>query len=275
MSYYFEGWYFKHQNAKDTIAFIPGFTRDKAFIQVVTNDASYFFPFRLAECHQGDNIRIGDNSFSPKGISIRLHHGNNHIEGHLEYRELSPIRNDIMGPFRFLPMQCRHGIISMSHRLKGSIFLDGREFNFNDGLGYIETDSGRSFPKSYAWIQSNDFPEKCSIMMAIADIPFLKTHFQGLICVIMYKGFEYRLATYNGAEIIFCSKTLIIIRHRKYRLDIHIAEQDGHKLAAPQRGQMSRMIKENPSCRARFKFSHDGKVIFDMKSRQTSFEYVE
>ena len=50
----FEGWYFKHQNAHHTVAFIPGYHVDEsgnasAFIQVITENASHQFQFAEKE----------------------------------------------------------------------------------------------------------------------------------------------------------------------------------------------------------------------------------
>lgn len=47
---YFEGWYFKHQAGGRSLALIPGVSRDglgggQAFIQVLTDTASYFVPY--------------------------------------------------------------------------------------------------------------------------------------------------------------------------------------------------------------------------------------
>jgi tocopherol cyclase len=54
----------------------------------------------------------------------------------------------------------------------GRVLLNGRELNFTGGKGYIEGDSGRSFPKSYTWVQCNDFTVECSIMVSVVHIPF-------------------------------------------------------------------------------------------------------
>jgi hypothetical protein len=81
-------------------------------------------------------------------------------------------------------MECHHGIVSMKHDVQGKVAFNGEEMDFNDGVGYIETDSGVSFPEGYTWIHSNDFNENCSIMAAVAKIPFLKRHFWGCICVV-------------------------------------------------------------------------------------------
>ena len=80
-----------------------------------------------------------------------------------------------MGPFAYFPfMECFHGVLSMKHRVSGSIVVNSKELIFNNGIGYIEKDWGRSFPKRYLWLQCNDFStEETSIMVSIADIPFL------------------------------------------------------------------------------------------------------
>ena len=35
----FEGWYFKHQKGRDTVAFIPGQAKSGAFVQVIWPEA--------------------------------------------------------------------------------------------------------------------------------------------------------------------------------------------------------------------------------------------
>ena len=59
-----------------------------------------------------------------------------------------------MGPFRLISdMECAHGVISMAHRLEGILNVNGECFDFSDGMGYIETDRGHSFPNAYLWTQ--------------------------------------------------------------------------------------------------------------------------
>ena len=41
----------------------------------------------------------------------------------------------------------------MKHNTSGEITLNGEKYNFDNGKGYIESDSGYSFPKNYSWVQ--------------------------------------------------------------------------------------------------------------------------
>lgn len=282
---YFEGWYFKHQNADNTIAFIPGINIDSlgnksAFIQVITNKSSYNinYPFsKFATNVDKLSVKVGDNIFSSEGIEIHIKEDNLNIEGNIEYGELTPIKYDIMGPFSVIPfMECNHGIISMKHELRGQLTINGEVLNLHHGIGYIERDWGISFPESYLWTQCNDFKgEECSIMASIADIPFGGINFKGCICVVYYKGCQYRLATYNGVKIVEYDSRTLILKRGKLKLHIELTNENPQKLLAPNKGHMSRIIHENAACTARFRFYIKGRLVFDVNSNNCSFEYVD
>ena len=76
--------------------------------------------------------------------------------------------------FSYLPMQCKHRIISMCHTLYGILKINGEAVSFENGIGYIESDRGTSFPKSYIWTQCSIPKEQpSSIVAAVADIPLV------------------------------------------------------------------------------------------------------
>lgn len=268
MKNYFEGYYFKHQKGDDTLCLIVGQSNSEQFIQVITNDYSKKLSFT-----EDDDFFVKGSFFSSEGIILNLKDEGFSLTGTIRYHELSPIKYDIMGPFRFFPMECRHGVISMFHRLEGCVNLNGKEIDFTNGKGYIEMDSGCSFPSSYVWIQANDFDKPCSIMAAVARIPFYGLRFKGCICIIQYQGREYRLATYLGVRVILCTQNRIILKQGKYLLDIKVQGKNGHPLVAPVNGKMKRRIIENASCLATFTFYKRDKLIFRLKSQHAGFEY--
>jgi len=269
----FEGWYYKHQANGKSIALIPGRGKDHAFVQVITDKQAYNITYPLDEYQKGDTLHVGDNTFSPAGISVDIRRPELTLIGEIKYQNPVPIQGDIMGPFRFFPMECRHGIVSMNHTLHGTLTLDGSPYDFTGGKGYIESDSGRSFPRGYTWVQCNDFEADCSIMAAVARIPFYGLRFWGLICVVWQNGREYRFATYNGGKIIRCEPGIMVLKRGKYKLSITTDTRKGHSLAAPRAGEMSHVIRERLSCPARFRFTEGDHVLFDEKSDHASYEY--
>lgn len=262
----FDGYYFKHQKDGKTISFIPGVSGDGAFVQVISPKKSYFYHFPSIQ--MGESIQVGGCSFAKSGIHIDLPN----VTGEVKYTDITPLKSDIMGPFRFFPMQCRHGVISMGHLLSGALTIDGDTVDFGGGTGYIEKDSGTSFPKSYLWLQCNDFADGCSIMVSVADIPWMGRSFEGCICAIWYQGKEYRLATYRGVKVAL-GEDHITLSQGKYRLEIaYASKQQGHPLASPVMGKMSGMIHENNTAWANFRFYEKGNLVFDKSSGQVSFE---
>lgn len=266
----FEGWYFKHQHGDTTVAFIPGIADSGAFVQMMSSKGSRQFDVPSLRVQNGA-IYAGNCVFSGKGCKIDLPG----VTGKLKYGPLTPLRSDIMGPFQFLPMECRHGIISMAHSLSGALMLDGIEQSFDGGRGYIEKDSGTSFPRSYLWLQCNDFSQPLSIVVSIAHISFAGMHFTGCICAIVYQGTEYRLATYRGVRIRAGGPQHICLTQGKLRLDIAVVPtDDGHPLRAPVCGQMSGMIRESSNATLRARLWHGGTLVFDLRSAHAMFEYV-
>ncbi|MEF9972880.1 MAG: tocopherol cyclase family protein [Clostridia bacterium] len=266
----FEGWYFKHQIGDETIAFIPGRARANAFLQVITRDGTRQFDFPTLS--QGDRrIGIGHCTFGEDGMAVDLPG----ICGALRYGPLEPLDSDIMGPFRFLPMDCRHGVISMGHDLRGTLLVDGRSVDFSGGRGYIERDCGGSFPKNYLWLQCNAFAQLLSVMLAVAYIPVGRLHFTGCICAIVHAGREYRLATYCGVKILRANEQGVVLTQGAYRLQIEIENGCAHPLKAPLHGRMTGMVHECNAAHARFRFFENNQLIFDEKSDSVSFECVK
>lgn len=266
----FEGWYFKHQNGRNMIAFIPGKAESGAFVQMITQDGSRQFSVPDLSV-DGGVIRAGSCLFSRRGCKIDLPG----VSGEVAYGALTPLRSDIMGPFRFLPMECRHGVISMAHTLSGSLTVDSEQISFSGGTGYLEKDSGTSFPSSYLWLQCSDFPEPCTMMASIAHIPFCGSSFQGCICAIVYGGREYRLATYCGVRIHAASADHICLSQGKLLLEIDMKPScGGHPLRAPVKGRMSGTIRESSYAEIRARLWERERPVFDLRSSGSAYEYV-
>lgn len=287
---FFEGWYFKHQNKDTVLAFIPGHSIDESglkrpFLQIIWNENSYSLDFPEEDYlvdKKRRKIILGNNIFSPGGVKLDIQSKDLDIRGMIRYGSLSPIHYSIMGPFQFVPfMECRHEIISMSHSLKGSLQVNGRVLDFTGEKGYIEGDKGKSFPRDYLWLQCNRFKEDASVMVSIAHIPFIGSSFQGCICVIQYKGSEYRFATYLGVKVVCKRETAVILRQGEYAFKIFLTNRNrkktarfSHNLLAPDQGKMVRSIKEEHLLLARFLLYKGEELIFDLTSDHVSFEYV-
>ncbi|WP_300347339.1 tocopherol cyclase family protein [uncultured Oscillibacter sp.] len=281
---YFEGWYFKHQNPQgQTLALIPAFHIDRdgrrtASLQVISKDQAWWLEYPEAQLkisRQPFQVQIGQSSFGRQGIDLHIQQDNLSLYSSLRYSPLTALRSDIMGPFRFFAgMQCTHGVISMGHSLSGALELNGEHLDFSDGIGYIETDRGRSFPDKYLWTQCVwDGPERGSLMLAIATIPLPVGGFTGCICSVFYGDKEYRLATYRGARIAKWFPSGAVVRQGKYHLEVELLNEQRQALRAPVEGRMERTIHESLCAEVRYRFWHGDHLLFQHTDSNVSFEY--
>ena len=291
---YFEGWYFKNTTLKEGISFIPGInicdTGAKAFIQIITNNKSYFVNYNIEDFRSKDNpfcIRIGDNSFSKEGINIRIEDKfqNLKIYGNIKYSNSKNINTNIfvpniMGPFSYIPfMECNHAIISMQNTINGCININDETIDFNNNKGYIEKDWGCSFPKSYIWCQGNNFQKtNASFMFSVADVPFKIFTFKGLIGVLLIDDQEYKFTTYNNAKLVECEikedSFNITFKRNLYLLNIKSQYNKGLKLSAPVKGKMTKDIFESISASATVTLKKENEVIFRDTSNMCGLEIV-
>lgn len=257
----FYGWYFKCQSDTKTLAAIPAIHGDSQSIQLITDNGAWNFTENL-----------DGNAFGKDGMKINLHGNGISATGELKFTELTPLEYDIMGPFKLVPfMECRHSIVSMRHRVNGEIFINGECYKFDNDLGYIEGDRGHSFPSRYVWTQS--FFEDGSLMLSVAEIPFAMLRFTGIICVILWQGKQFRLATYLGARVEKIADNEVVIKQGRYTLSARLVEKNAQPLMAPLSSTMVRTIHESAACRASYSFKLDGETLLEFETDKASFEY--
>ncbi len=276
-NHFFKGWYFKCCTQTQTIACIPSYHRfhntEAASLQIITESAAFQIPCKTMFYREKPLLaRMGDCTFSESGMQVHIQTDTVSASGTLRFQQLSPLRSDIMGPFRFVPlMQCRHSVCSMRHRIDGALNINGIIYRFCNGTGYIEGDSGCSFPKRYIW--THCFYKNGSIMLSVADIPMLGGSFTGIIGVVLHNGKEYRIATYHGARVKEIGKNVVTVKQGAFALTAKLLTQNAHPLLAPNHGKMSRTIQESAACKAYYRFTYRGKILCEFISGQASFEF--
>jgi len=291
---YFEGYYFKVNNDKEAIALIPGISlygkKKKAFIQVITNENSYFINFPIEDFSYNHNpfyIKIKDNFFSLNNlhIDIKDRKQNLSIFGDIYYIDNTTIKRklfspNIMGPFTYFScMECKHAIISMKSKATGLIKINEHKFEFKNNNGYMEKDYGISFPQNYLWCQANSFKNsKTALMLSIADIPFKSIRFKGFICSFLLNDKEYRFATYNKAKItkekIANNSINITFTKGKYSLNIKAKTNKSKELFAPVIGKIQKSIYESINATVIITFKCENKIIYQDTSFSGGLEIV-
>ena len=287
MDGFFYGWYLKCQSDTQTLAVIPAVHTSRGThtcsIQVITEQNAWSVTFPADEFRRvARNIFIGENRFGKDGIYLAIHTPQLSIRGKLKFGSLAPLKYDIMGPFALVPfMECRHSVWSMRHSVSGNVNINGKEYLFKNARGYWEGDRGRSFPKKYIWTQCSF--SGGALMLSVADIPImgipnigipsLGIHFTGIIGVILWRGKEYRIATYLGARVVKIQNHMVFVKQGNMELQVCLLEESKRPLKAPKVGDMARIIHESAACLASYRFSKGGRTIFEFETDRASFEF--
>jgi len=290
---YFEGWYFKQVNLKHdvTISFIFGYSTNKlnphSFIQIIRTNPlrTYYIHYPLSSFIAIDNgYKIGDTYFSINELKLNIHHKDIECVGSISFINHNELIGNnwympnIMGPFSYIPnMECNHGVVSMHHKINGSITLDDEIYEYIDDIGYIEKDWGTSFPNRYIWLQGNHFSKpNTSFMLSVANIPFLGLNFEGLIASLNINNKSYRFATYTGGfkrSLVKNESGFILTIQRgfyKLLIQVHIDEQAD--LISPQNGLMLNTIKEGLGGQITLTLYHFDKPIWTDRSNNCGVE---
>ncbi len=183
-----------------------------------------------------------------------------------------------MGPFAYLGnMECNHGVVSMHHQVNGKLRINNEEWTFDQDVGYIEKDWGRSFPRRYIWLQGNHFKNKQThLMVSVADIPFGLFHFEGLIAQLNHPLYPQRLATYTFARKSKLIKSdngfTLTLKQGKIRwiLEVHVSEKA--ELVSPQDGKMKNTIKEGLGGQIRLSVFDKDTLLFEDVSQHCGIE---
>jgi hypothetical protein len=265
---FFEGWYYKLVDAGEQhpYAIIPGIFLSNdpqeahAFVQTldgVTGQATYHrYPVDAFWASQESfEVHVGPNRFRRDRVYLDIDTPERRVKGELHFTELTPwpvtlAAPGIMGWYGWVPfMETYHGVVSLDHRLHGTLEIDGAPVDFVGGRGYIEKDWGQSFPAAWVWFQSNhfDLPGTC-ITASVAIIPWLGNSFRGFIVGLWHAGTLYRFATYTGARTEALSiepdRVHWVMRDQTYRLELHAQRAQAGLLRGPSRTDMEIRVPE-------------------------------
>jgi len=296
---YFEGWYYKFvsKDLQHSLALIPGISLNQkdshCFIQIFYTNAQkqMHTEYIRYQTHDFDviqqpfTLKINNHIFDENHIEVNINNDKIKINGKLEIKGLNKINKSfispsIMGPFAYLRfMECHHGVVSMSHEIKGQMTINQVKIDFSGGKGYIEKDWGRSFPQSYVWMQSNHFSnQQLSFMFSEASIPFLGFEFKGLLVILMDGQNEYRFTTYNFSKIIERDirkhEVFYQVKKGKYMIEIQAKNKETIGLAAPKNGVMDQVIKEGLTGSIDIKLYKNNILILEDTGHQAGIEIM-
>lgn len=268
---FFEGWYYKlvDHDESHMYAFIPGIflgsdqKSSHSFIQVLHGNTgtSHYIQYPLEDfwaAKDSFHVTIGKSSFKDQDIYLDIQDRELCVQGHLTFTQQVPwpksfFSPGIMGWYSFLPfMECYHGVISLDHKIQGTLNIQDSPVNFTHGRGYIEKDWGKAFPQGWLWTQSNHFQTVgTSFMASIASVPWMGSKFVGFLMALWHENSLYTFTTYNGSRLEHLSiqentaSFRVYNKKTGYELSMQGEGPTGGSLKAPCREDMLETVRES------------------------------
>ena len=259
----FWGKYYKFVS-KDNIAFavITYIANGIDGLQIITHNKSYQIsdPFAI--------------KFNEDRVNFNVDQEDIKISGELKLNNLVKPKRDVMGIYRYLPIECKHTIYAFIGDIDGILLMDNKEVSFNNGNCYIEGDAGKSFPKKYLWI--NGLDNNSSFTVSVATIPLGLIKILGHFAYLYINNKEYIFATYNFSKIKKLSKEYILFKRFRYRLKVSfdLSKLSSYNLKAPNKGEMSRYIREAVSTPTKVSLYKGKTLLYEKSYPNSSLENV-
>lgn len=297
---FFEGWYFKivDKNNLYKFAFIPGIaygeskSQHHSFIQIVNcHNISYeYLKFKENEFTYNNHnfhIAINKNLFSLNGINLNLNYKKNLIKGNLKFKNISKwpstfINPGSMGIYNYLLfMECYSQVCILNGDIEGSLSINGTEVDFTGGKVYVEKNWGSSFPKSWVWIQSNNFKNpSVSVTCSLATIPFPIKDFRGFLIGLTINNKFYSFTTINRSKLNLknMGEDIELVTYNKnYKLTLKTTtnKDDFVLCMGPKNGAMVPLVRETLCGNVELTLidNRSNKIIFKGVGQSTGIEY--
>lgn len=303
-SNFFEGWYFKivDKNSLYKFAFIPGIalgqniSQNHSFIQIVDgrNNSYQYLKFdekSFGYNNNNFNVNIKSNVFSLDKIHLSLDYNRSgkakEIKGTLNLKNIiswpdSIVNPGSMGFYNYLLfMECYSQVCALNGEIEGSLKIDGEIVDFTGGKVYIEKNWGKSFPKSWIWIQSNSFENKSvSVTCSLATIPFPIRDFRGFLIGVTINSKFISFTTINNSKLLLKSlgqdvELVAAKGNLQLTLKTKTDLSDFVLCMAPKNGHMIPLVKETLSGTVEMILEDiaSGNIIFKGIGKNTGVEY--
>lgn len=260
----FEGWFSKINDQENglMLSIIWGYSTHQktkhAFIQFQDNlrhDTAYIrYPIDELKWKTDPFVlQIGKNELSQKGMILDFAIDGVPVRGEFVFGFFSPIKQsllkpNIMGWLTFFPNECNHSIISMDHKVNGSIQIGDKSRKITDANGYIEKDWGTGFPNEYVWVQAH-VQKNSSVVFSYASVPILGKYAKGFFLVLHHDGKEFRFTSIEGSRLkefhVSEDSFDVVIIKSGMRLKLKVKQFNPVSLASPKHGEMKSIIKES------------------------------
>ena len=242
-------------------------------------------PEKLKASKKCFDVSVDNFKLNSYGLNLDFCSGGIELCGSLKFGPFksfpkSILSPGIMGPLSFNPfLPVHHAIISMNHKVDGEIKINGKNYLFDEGSGYIEKSWGNFYPKSWVMIQCHTFNiENTSFFFVAAPAQLQNRTMQGMLCFLKNGDKIYNLSMYKGAKIenISYNQRIFFIEAscNNIKFDATIIPRTYGSLKVPSPESKEWMMHECLNATLHINVFENGEKILTAEGEQSSFDLV-
>lgn len=290
---YFEDWYIKLLDAKHqtmmrfSIRLDRIGEKNKGMLQILCDMGESREEIQIPIEHGISNkeeLKVADNTFSEKSISLNIEENKFKLKGQLEIGEIVDLKQSflkpgLMGYYKYLPlMEFYQEVFALQGRITGTLQLNGEEIDLSGGQYYIQKQWGSKFPNVWLWAQGNGFEKKkdLAVSVGIARLKVLFNYYTAFAIPVYYNGELEVFSNYNGGQIAklyrYKGYTHLIVTQKDKILDLKIYGRDEIECISGKETHGIRDIYECNRVKMEVKITENGSVILEDVSTECNIE---
>lgn len=282
-----EEWYFKIMDAEHenmlafTIRNNRMGTNSEGILQLerITNGERMVSTYSIYEMTNINNgIKIGNSSFTTKGIELNVDEAGLKITGQIAISQLVNIKKSllkpgIMGIYRYIPfLEFYFEMLALNSTVAGEIHVNNEVYHLDGGSCYIQKQWGERFPNIWLWSQSSGFSKHkdSAVMIAVARLKICFNYYTAFAVPVYYNDQVEVFSNYNGGQIAklyrYKGYVHLIITQKDKLLDLRVYGSDESSCIASKETHGIRDIYECNNVKMEVKLSQKGRIIFEDNS---------
>ncbi|MFB6317120.1 tocopherol cyclase family protein [Saccharicrinis sp. FJH54] len=292
---YFENWLFKlvSEDRNSVMVIIPVMelgSNQRCYVQFMNGISgetcvAYYDLKELTASKYDMDFSFGGNNFSEKGIDISVDQKGFTGSGRIDFGELmrypsKGLRRNLMGYFSYLPFQhIYYAVISMQHKINGSITMNNQTFNFDNGTGFIEKTWGKYYPESWLYIGCNTFtiPDTYFVVTA-STINLGFTKILGNIGYFYHKGKLLNISFYTKTRFTkfdHQGKVLLLeLTKDEHRIEITLIPRNKGKIKIPSATE-NRYVFESADSTLHLNYFVNNQLVLSTEGEHAEYDFVE
>jgi tocopherol cyclase len=292
---YFENWLFKlvSEDRNSVLVIIPVLelgSNQRCYVEFMDGISgetcvAYFDLSELFASKTEMNFKFEDTTFSKKGISLNINRKGLLASGRIEFGEFMKypsrgIKRNLMSYFSFLPFQhLYYAVISMQHKINGSITMNKHTFNFDNGTGFIEKTWGKYYPKSWLYIGCNTFTVPDTyFLITVSTVNLGFTKILGNVGYFYYKGKLINLGFYTKTKFTkfdHQGKILLVeLTKGEHRIEITLIPRNKGKIKIPSATE-NRYVFESADSTLHLNYYVHNDLILSTEGEHAEYDFME